>query len=1512
MNEATATVRIANPSGTETVYVRHREAPSDPWISTQMATSDTGEITFTISSLTAGRDYQVQASQNAAFPAIDTLIAAFTAEQPTPVLADVTIDYVTRTSVAGTAVFTNPGTANNNVTIGALFSGQTEWSQSLFISSVFDAVLWEIDGAQGMDFVSDTEYSLYAMAGFDSFTGELNQQNFYRTFTTLPPAVTAVDVRDVGHTSATLRVAIADPNGRSYPVYVRYRAVGETQWTDVSDVATDSASVTVTLAELSSGAKFEVQASIDSAYAEEVTATATISTLPYKPSNIELYAPAPRKVRLTVNLYSYNADVGPQISTYVRYRRASPQGLWYTLGPIPPFPILGGGGYYYDIVGLAPDTSYEVQASSDERFNLGLTESLRFSTLRPTISDIDVVNETFSEATLELLLQGTDGASRTVYSRYRPTGLQYPWRAGPSTTTSTDTATVEFTRLRAGAEYEVEVSTYSNFPEYATFATTFATPPSRIIGVSVKETGHSDIVSTTELVGHSLHGIPIYFRYRTLPSGPWGPIFVEVATPIGTNTRLDYRLIQLTSATEYELQVSNDLTFPFLDTMTLTFTTQPPSLPSLAVGDVSATQATVTANIAAPNGTAQTIHLQYRRQGTATWIDAPNIVTATETGSQVLSGLLASTTYDVRGSFDQTFPNRDTVTTQIQTKVSEISSVVVNSVTSTEVELTITLGDPVGGPQSIQIVILDDDQPPNRAAVRSLSMTTLTSAETFSGLRPATRYIATVFNRHSAYGLSIDLVLFETQPPHPSLSLVHTDSITANAADVTAVVSDRYSRNPTVYLRHRAAGEAAWEPTSSQPALSDEVVFQLSGLDPEARHDVQASLDVMFTPSKTTSIPFTTLQTTHSLSVLSVGGIGQTSATATVTIASPSGTESVYLRHRQLPNGRWGRTQPDSTDTETAEFSLPGLMPGNKYQVEAAKTSSFPPSDTRTRVFATLPPDPSIVRLRVTSFAGYGLEMEAHFANGGTASKTAYLRFRQEGAREWDANVLSATTTAEDLVEFEPSGLNPETLYEFQTSLDNVFPNRATVSKSFRTRPTGIVNLEEGNVGQGTAEFMAQVNYPAYEDQPVYTRYRTVPSGRWNDGPSLTVDAIPNSNRVDVDFTLTGLTAGTEYEVQVSTDRSFAVRPTRPATFITTMPPTTSGVHVHEKSQRQVGVSVSTKARRDSVTVYTRYRSGSDPWTNRNPSEAPPGHVLDFQLDGLMPGKEYELQASVENDFPGTNTKSFMFSTLGDTPTNESLNENGVTKDSAKAMVKVHSPDRTEHMVHLRCRELGESGWTPMTPEMTNDLEVTFDLTNLKEDTLYEMQAALNSTFDADSVLSRVFATRGGSTTTTTTTTTTTGGGGGGGFGPSPVAPKFADGFRATREVAENARPGDAVGVPVPATHPDDLEITYSLSGTDAASFTVDEETGQIQVKEGVELELGQTLTLNLTATDSAGFGAIIIVAIEVVEAMHHRYDANRNGNIERDEVIAAVKDYFDGDISKDEVIELIKLYFAG
>ena len=154
-------------------------------------------------------------------------------------------------------------------------------------------------------------------------------------------------------------------------------------------------------------------------------------------------------------------------------------------------------------------------------------------------------------------------------------------------------------------------------------------------------------------------------------------------------------------------------------------------------------------------------------------------------------------------------------------------------------------------------------------------------------------------------------------------------------------------------------------------------------------------------------------------------------------------------------------------------------------------------------------------------------------------------------------------------------------------------------------------------------------------------------------------------------------------------------------------------------------------------------------------------------------------------------------------------------------------------------------------------------------------------------------------------------GGGGGGFGPAPTAPRFVDGFRVSRPLAVNARPGDAVGNPVAATHPNDDAVTYSLSGADAALFTVDEETGQVRLAQGATLEVGQTYTVNLTATDSSGFGSIIIVMVEVTESAFSYYDVNGNDKIERDEVIMAVKDYFNDLMTKDEVIELIKLYFA-
>ena len=113
------------------------------------------------------------------------------------------------------------------------------------------------------------------------------------------------------------------------------------------------------------------------------------------------------------------------------------------------------------------------------------------------------------------------------------------------------------------------------------------------------------------------------------------------------------------------------------------------------------------------------------------------------------------------------------------------------------------------------------------------------------------------------------------------------------------------------------------------------------------------------------------------------------------------------------------------------------------------------------------------------------------------------------------------------------------------------------------------------------------------------------------------------------------------------------------------------------------------------------------------------------------------------------------------------------------------------------------------------------------------------------------------------------------------------------------------------ATHPDGLDITYALSGADASLFTVDAETGQIRLGREVSLALGQSYTVNLTATDSSGMGVLTIVDIEVAEPDTHPYDLNGNGAFEKDEVFKAISDYFAGLIGKQEALEVVSLYFA-
>ena len=145
-----------------------------------------------------------------------------------------------------------------------------------------------------------------------------------------------------------------------------------------------------------------------------------------------------------------------------------------------------------------------------------------------------------------------------------------------------------------------------------------------------------------------------------------------------------------------------------------------------------------------------------------------------------------------------------------------------------------------------------------------------------------------------------------------------------------------------------------------------------------------------------------------------------------------------------------------------------------------------------------------------------------------------------------------------------------------------------------------------------------------------------------------------------------------------------------------------------------------------------------------------------------------------------------------------------------------------------------------------------------------------------------------------------------------------------TREVAENTVAGEDIGAPVAASDADDAALTYTLSGTDTASFAIDSDTGQLMTLAALDYETKASYAVTVTATDGDDASDSIDVAITVADVdeagtgdpLADRYDANDNGMIEKSEVLKAINDYLFGEgdeaISKPDVLSLINIYLFG
>ena len=98
-------------------------------------------------------------------------------------------------------------------------------------------------------------------------------------------------------------------------------------------------------------------------------------------------------------------------------------------------------------------------------------------------------------------------------------------------------------------------------------------------------------------------------------------------------------------------------------------------------------------------------------------------------------------------------------------------------------------------------------------------------------------------------------------------------------------------------------------------------------------------------------------------------------------------------------------------------------------------------------------------------------------------------------------------------------------------------------------------------------------------------------------------------------------------------------------------------------------------------------------------------------------------------------------------------------------------------------------------------------------------------------------------------------------------APEFPSTETGARTIPENTQADQPIGDPVQADDPDDGDaLTYTLSGTDVASFDIDSMTGQLKTKAALDHKDKDSYLVTVVATDTASAADRIDVTITVTD----------------------------------------------
>ena len=925
---------------------------------------------------------------------------------------------------------------------------------------------------------------------------------------------------------------------------------------------------------------------------------------------------------------------------------------------------------------LPKGTKYVLQASFDDTFPDDATEEYTFTTLPSILSvSVDNVGRTSARATINIA--NSDGSQQIAKLQFREKDANpvEEWNTRPVETaepTTGATALIDLSGLTADTRYDVQAWLASDETDKKTavFGTSQAQQQQRSPSPIISNLKFENIgqTSATAMVGIDNAGTDmkdVYLKHSIHGTDEWAMLPTPTPT-YGDSTSIDLGGLQEKTTYEVAVALSDDFDGMVMGTFT---TLVGRSLSGVTINDITQTSAVATVSIANSGTTVEkTVYLRHREFGESGWGTAQTMATTGASAAFDLTGLTPRTMYKVQASFSNNFTGTVTATFTTLAPDPSLSRVTVKDIKQTTATAEISIADPGEGSHTVRLRYRTTTPQGAWSGTQTVNNSTVIYGVTLSDGEIKT--IVMGISRISMSGLTTDTE-YEVQASldssfasivsatfitlrHPSLSAIDVTDITKTSATAEIDIADPDGTEQTTHLRYRTTTpQGDWSGTLTTTSATAEASIDLSGLTTDTEYEVEASLTSDF--AVTVSDTFTTLPADPVVSKVDVSRIRQTTATADINIANSNGTEQiVHLHYRTTtPRGDWSETLMTST-ADSASIDLSGLTPDTEYEVQASLDSAFTYAVSAT--FTTLR-YPSLIDINVTDITKTTATSEVYIADPDGTSQTVHLRYRTtmpqgawSGTQTADSvevtivRELSNGETTEIVTgraSINMSGLTTDTEYEVEASLTSDFT--VTVSDTFRTLPPDPVvsSVNVSSIRQTTATADIDIANSNGTEQTVHLSYRTTtPRGDWSNIQTTT--STTDSASID----LSGLTPGTEYDVQASLDGSFPTTRTKYAIFTTLRYPSIASVEAENIGRNGATVSATIADSHGAVqTVYVRHsKTQFTAWRPTQQADSV-DDIASLRLRGLSSGTEYIAEASLDDSFPSDETRSVTFTT---------------------------------------------------------------------------------------------------------------------------------------------------------------------------------------------------------------------------------------------------------------------------